>query len=187
MGVHGDLVLPNEAAHAGDFRYAGHARQFVFEEPVLQGTQFAQVVAVGLEHVHERPADPGGVRPEGGYDPLGQLPGDMAQGFEDPGPRPVEVGAVLEDDGDEGEAEVRIAPDDLGERRAEQLRGQRVGHLVFDQARRLPRVLRVDDDLDIGEVGNRVERCPVQRVDADRSHEDGDQRNQEAVLDGVVD
>ena len=37
-------------------------------------------------------------------------------------------------------------------------RGQRIGDLILDHLRRLARILGVDDDLNVGEIGDGVER-----------------------------
>ena len=185
--IHRDLVLPHETADARDFGDAGNARQRVLQEPVLDRTQFAEVMAVGLEGVHERPTHARGVGSEGWRDPRRQLPGNIVQVFEDAASRPVQVGAVFEDDVYERKAEKRISPNDLRERRRKQLRRQGVRHLVFDDARRLARILRVDDDLDIGQVGDGVERCAGQRIDAGRHDEQRCERDEKPVLDRPVD
>ncbi len=101
--------------------------------------------------------DAGGVGAELRRHAVGQLAGETVEVLEHPRPRPVEVGAVLEDHVDEGEAEEGVAAHHLGEGHRQHLRGDRVGHLVLDHLRRLARVLGVDDDLDVGEIGDGVE------------------------------
>ena len=153
VGIHRDLVLPDEAADARHLGHAGDAGQLVLQEPVLDRTQFGEVVPIRLERVHERPADAGGVRPERRRHARRQGARHVAQGLQDAAPRPVQVRAVLEDDVHEREAEEGIRAHGSGVRNGEQLRRERIGHLVFDDARGLSRVLGEDDDLHVGEVG----------------------------------
>ena len=78
VGIHRNLVLLDEAADAGDLGDTGHARQFVLQKPILDGSQFAEVVVVRGEGVHECPAHPGRVRAERGRHTLRQLTGGVA-------------------------------------------------------------------------------------------------------------
>ena len=156
VGVDGDLILPHEAADAGDFGNAGHAGQLVLQVPVLQRPQLAEVVAVGLQRVHEGPADAGRVGRQSRRDARGQASRNEVQVFEHAAARPVHVGAVFEDDVDEREAEEGIAAHDLGVRDRQHLRRQRIGDLILDDLRRLAGVFGVDDHLHVGEVGDGV-------------------------------
>ena len=62
--VHCHLVLPDHASHRRHFRNSGHTLQFIFQEPVLQAAQLADVVPARavLQGVDIHPAHPGGVR-----------------------------------------------------------------------------------------------------------------------------
>ena len=111
----------------------------------------------------------------------------MAQGFEHSGPRPIEVGAVLEQDIDERIAEERIAPHHPRSRHRQELGGKRVSHLVFDDAGRLAWVLCVHDHLYVGEVRNRVHRRPHERIDAGSGREHRSDKHQSAVVDAPID
>ena len=56
--------------------------------------------------------------------------------------------------------------------RHSQQRGREwIGHLVLDHLRRLARILGVDDDLRIGEIGQRVERRIENGPNAHPNHE----------------
>ena len=78
--------------------------------------------------------------------------------FEDAAARPVDVGAVLEDDVDERHAEEGEPAHDLRARHGQHRGRERIGDLVLDHLRRLPGELGVDDDLRVREVGDGVER-----------------------------
>ena len=92
--------------------------------------------------------------------------------------RPVEIGAVLEDDIDERDAEEREAAHDLRFRHRQHRRGQRIGDLVLDHLRRLAGIFGIDDDLRIGEIGNGIERHARDRVDAGDVDEDASERTE---------
>jgi hypothetical protein len=95
--------------------------------------------------------------------------------------RPVDVGAVLEDDVDEGRAEEREAAHHLRLRHRQHGRGQRIGDLVLDHLRRLAGVFGVDDDLHVGEVGQGVDRRAQDGKDAPDDDEERGQQDEEAV------
>ncbi len=154
-----DLELLAEAAdgrHLGD---AGDCLQVVAQVPVLQRAHFGQRVLAGIvdQDVLEDPAEPGGVGAELGLHALGQPRQDSGEVFERARARPVDVGAVLEDDVDEGIAEVGEAAHGAHSWGAEQGGDDRVGDLVFeDVGAAVP--ARVDDDLGVAQVGDGVER-----------------------------
>ena len=182
--IHFHLVLLHIAAHAGNLGDAGHRLQRVAQIPVLDGAQLGQVVLAAL--VHQRvfidPAHAGGVRPQRRRDARRQELGGIVQVFQHPGAGPVHVRAVLEDDVHEREAEERIAAHHLGVRHGQHRGGQRVGDLILDHLRCLPRVLGEDDHLHVGEIGNRVQR---HLLDGQRAGDDQQRRgheHQEAVL-----
>ena len=121
-----DLVLLHEAA---DARHLGHPRrlgQLVAQIPVLQGAQLGQRLVLGQHGVLVDPADPGGVRAKRRRDAFRQLAGDRIDVLQHPRARPVDVGAVLENDVDEGGAEEGEAAHDLGFRHRQQ-RGATAG------------------------------------------------------------
>ena len=107
--------------------------------------------------------------------------------FEHTRARPVEVGAILEDDVDERDAEEREAAHDTGLGNAQHCRGQRISDLILDHLRRLAGIFRVDNHLNVGEVGNRVERHARHRVDSGQGDEYGRKADQENVAGGPTD
>lgn len=59
--------------------------------------------------------------------------------------------------------------------------------MVIDNLRVLALVFGRDDDLDVGEVGNRVELDFEERPDASSHQHEGENENQEAVPERVFD
>ncbi len=143
----------------------------------------AEVVAVGLQRVHEGPANSGGIRPEGWRDSFWQPPRDVVEGFEDPAAGPIQIGAIVENDVNERKPEERIATHDLGVRDREHLGGERVGDLVLHDLRRLSGIFGVDDHLDVGKIRDRVERRVQHRIESGGDQEGRAQENQELVVD----
>ena len=105
--------------------------------------------------------------PSSVFTPAGSCAADLREVLEHARARPVQVGAVLEDDVDVAEAEVGEPADGLHPRRAQQRRDDRVGHLVLDDVRAAVPP-RVDDDLRVGEVRQRVERDVANRPPGER-------------------
>ena len=174
------LVLLDVSADGGHLGHAGNSPDLILDVPVLERAQLGQGVPAGPvdEDVLKAPADTGRVGPELRRDACRQLAGHPAHVFQDPAPSPVEVGAVIENHVDQREAEERVGPHRLDARRREQLGDDRVGDLVLDDVGAAVFPRRVDDHLNVGQVGNGVER----RVEdgptpagQDRGHEHDDQ------------
>ena len=166
-GIEVDLVLLLKSADGGHLGHAGHRLELVAEIPVLEAPQLGQVVLAGLVHqgVLIDPADARGVRAQFRADAFRQSGKDFREVFQRAAARPVEVGPVLEDHVDVGEAEVGEAADGLDLRRSEHGRDDRIGDLVLDDVgASVP--AGVDDDLRIGEIGNRVQRHLTHPVEA---------------------
>ena len=170
VGIEVDLVLLAEAAdgrHLGD---AGHGLEMVPQIPVLERPELGQVVVPGLvdQRVLVDPAQGGGVGPELGLDPLGELGRGPARDTRGPRTGPVDVGALLENDVDVGKAEIREAADGLDPGRAEHGRDDRIGHLILDDVG-APVPAGEDDDLGVAEVGDGVEGQMLDGPDADEA------------------
>ena len=114
------------------------------------------------------PADAGGVRADRRRHAGRQPRRRAVEEFQHARARPVDVGAVLEDDVDERDAEEREAAHHLRLRHRQHRRRQRIGDLVLDHLRRLAGIFGVDDDLGVGEVGDGVERQMQQGVESRR-------------------
>ena len=181
LRIEDDVVLLDEAADAGDFGDAFGLRQREFQIPVLDGARVGEVQFLRHHGVLVDPADAGRVRADGRRHAGRQPRGCAVEEFEHARARPVDVGAVLEDDVDERDAEEREAAHDLRLRHRQHRGRQRIGDLVLDHLRRLAGIFGVDDDLGVGEVRNGVERQMDQRVDAGRGGEAGAEQHQQQV------
>src|SRR5207248_6679369 len=93
--------------------------------------------------------------------------------FNDPRSRPINVGTVLEDDVNERFAEHRFAADELYFGRGDENRGNWISDLVLDQIGRTSLPIRIDDHLDIAQIGNRIEWNFQQPVTAGRDAKAG--------------
>ena len=174
-------VLLDEPADAGDLGNALGLGDPVADVPVLNGPQLGEAPLRAANDILIDPADAGRVGPEAWRHAGRQPSRSGAQIFEHARACPIEVGAVLEDDVDERDAEEREAAHDARLRHAQHCRRQWISDLILDHLRRLAGVLGVDDDLDVGEVGNGVERHARDRVDAGQGDEDRRKADQENV------
>ena len=183
-----DLVLLAEPADRRHLRHPGHRLEIVLEVPVLIRAQLGQAVLAGL--VHQRvlvdPAERGRVRAELGPHALGQARQHGREVLLGARARPVDVGAVLEDDVDVGVAEVREAAHGLDLGGAHQGRDDRVGDLVLDQVRALVPA-REDDHLRVAQVRDRVQRDVPQRPPAGDAADGGQRQHEELVGDAEID
>ena len=170
---------------AAQRRHLGHARrlsELVTNVPVLDRAQLGQALVLGQQRVLVDPADAGGIGAERRRHALGQAARREVQVLQHPTARPVDVGAVLENDVDEGRAEEGEAAHHFRLRHRQHRRGQRIGHLVLDDLRRLARVLGVDDDLHVRQVRQRIERRLHDSDDTAEHDEQGGEQDQERVL-----
>ena len=156
--------------------------------PVLVRAQIRQAVSARAVHerVLEHPAEPGRVGPELGPR-IGRQPRQHAREvLQRPRARPVGVGTVLEDHVDERVAEIGDATDCAHVRGAEHRRHDRIRDLRFDEVgAAIPP--RVDDDLRVADIGDRVERHVPQRERAGERRGAHEQQDEELVLDREVD
>ena len=182
LRIDDDLVLLREAADAGDLGHAGRLGDLVAGEPVLDRAQLGERFLRALDDILIDPADAGGVGTERRRHAGRQVLLGEVQVFEHAAARPVDVGAVLEDDVDERDAEVGEAPHGLGPRHADHRRRQRIGDLVLDHLRRLAGIFGVDDDLGIGEIRDGIERDVPDGIDAPGDQERGAQQHQQLVV-----
>ncbi len=132
-----DLVLLHEAADAGHLGHAFDRTERIFERPILQAAQLGEIVLPGVIHqgVLINPADTGGIRPQSGRDAGGQRFAHAVEVFEHPRPRPINIRAILEDHVDKRPSEHRQSAHGFHFGRAKKSAGDRIGDLVFDQAR----------------------------------------------------
>ena len=95
-----------------------------------------------------------------------QTPGKLLQIFEDARPRPVKIGAVVEDDEDTGVTEHGLGADALDVRSGQQRGDDGIRYLVFDNIGRLAGPVCVNHHLHVADVGQGVERHALQRPHA---------------------
>ena len=177
LRVERHLVLLHEATDRRDLGDARHAGELVPQVPVLQRSEVGECAGAAVvdEGVLEHPADAGRIGAERRRHPLGEPRAQALQELDDTAARPVDVGAVLEDDVDVRDPEVGEPADGLHLRCRDQGRHDRIGDLVFDEVGAAALPLGRDDDLDVGDVGHGVERRLVHRPDApEREAERGD-------------
>jgi hypothetical protein len=186
-GVHGDLVLLDVTADARHLRHALDTDQLVPQVPVLNAAQLLQGVLARLQGVLVDPAHPGGVRSELDARLRRQPSLHARQVLEDARTRPVQVRPVLEDDVDERESEERVTADHARVRHGQHAGRQGVGDLVLHDLRPLAGVFGEDDDLDVRQVGKRVERNGHHRVDPDGDDDQCGRDDEELVVDRVID
>ena len=178
--------------HAADARHLGDPvdlLELVPQEPVLERAQLGKVVPAAAvdQGIFEGPADAGCIGPERGRDIGRQAISGLAQIFERPRARPVEVGAVLEEDRDEAVAEEGEAAHRLHLRRRQHGARQRIGDLRLDRARRLAGIAGPDDDLRVRQVRQSVDRRARQRVDARHRQEQRAEQHEQPVGDRPAD
>ena len=184
LRIDDDVVLLDEAADARDLGDALRLGEREAHVPVLERAQSPRAFAPWpITRILVDPADAGGVRPERRRDAGRQPRAARVEIFEHARARPVDVGAVLEDDVDERHAEEGEAAHHLRLRHRQHRRGQRIGDLVLDHLRRLARILGVDDDLRVGEIGDGIERQMQQRIEAGG---DGERRCRSAPASGCA-
>ena len=133
------------------------------------------------ERVFENPADAGRVRADHRIHAFRQRAAHRVQIFDHARARPVDVGAVLENDVDERFAEHRFAADEFHFRRGDEDGGNRIGDLVFDQIGRAAFPIGVDDDLHVAQVRNRIERRVHETINPARDSEDREDEDEKFV------
>ncbi len=182
VGIDGDLVLLDEPPHRGDLGDTGDRLEAVPQGPVLEGAQVRDGVGPGVVHegILEDPSHTRGIGAQLGPDSLRQQGLDLREVLEDAAPRPIEIGAVLEDDVDVRVAEVGEAADGLDVRSPEESADDRIGHLVFEDVG-APVPPRIDDDLGVGEVGDGVDGNVAERVHGVADGGGGGQKDQEGI------
>ena len=186
LRVEHDLVLPHHAADRSHLGNIGHRLQFVLEKPVLQRPQLPQVLRAAAvdQRILVNPAHARRVRAERGLGLRRQARLDLVEVLQHPRARPVKIGSVFKQDINERVAEKGIPPNRFGARHRKHGGGQRVSDLIFDNTGRLAGVRRADDDLHIGQIGQRIQRCLEHRVHPPGPQHQGCQKDQKAIDNG---
>ncbi len=165
-GVDGDLELPHKAADCRDLCDALRLRDRKSYVPVLQCTQVGQSCACSLDNVLKHPSHTRRIRTERRRHATRQAARSGVEILQDAAARPVDVGPFIEDNVDERYAEIRKAADHARARHREQCRRKWERDLVFDDLRRLPGIVGIDDYLCVREIGQRVQIETRERVAA---------------------
>ena len=183
-----DLILLHHATKRGHFGHAWHCLEFVFQKPVLQAAQLAQIVVPGAIHqsVEVNPANPGCVRPQLRAGRVRKARGHLGQVLQHPGASPVHVGVFIEDHIDVGVPKEGVTPDRLGTRHRQHGGGQWIGHLVFHHLWCLARKAGFDNDLHIRKIRQRIYRRLAQRVEAKPCNKQGGQQYQKSITNRPV-
>ena len=187
--VDDDLILPLHTPNSRDLGDSLHSLQLEPEKPVLQTGQLRQVMLTGPIHQHVLvdPTNAGGVRSELGSSFLRQGWSHLRQRLQHARPRPVRIRFVVKDDVHIRITKERKASHRLGMRNRQHGGGQRVGDLLLNHGRRLPGKRRANNDLDIGQVRDRVHGRGT-RSDRPRHHHRGcGQQHQRPIRNGPAD
>ncbi|GJE71125.1 hypothetical protein CHKEEEPN_2669 [Methylorubrum podarium] len=179
--VHDDVVLLHEPADARDLGHALRARGPEPDDPILQRPKLGERPFLRDDDVLVDPAHTGRVGSEGRRHADRQAARRTVEELQHARARPVRVGAVLEDDVDEGHPEEREAAHHLRLRNRQHGGREGEGDDVLDGRRTLPGVFGVDDGLHVREVGDGVERQGLERQDAGRHREHGPDQHQDEV------
>ncbi len=184
VGVDEHLVLLEVPADGVDLGEARHAQELASDDPVLDRAELHRRVAARrvAERVAEHLAQARRDRPE--LRRLGagrELVFDAPQLLQDELAGEVGVDAVLEDDGDDGDALAgeRAELDEVGERLQGQLDGDAHEPLDFERAE--GRGLRQDLDLVVGDVGDGVDRELGGGVEAGGDEADGGEQDEHSL------
>src|SRR5262249_32197812 len=179
-----DLVLLDKSAEARDFRHPLDAGELVAQVPVLQAAQLCEVIFTALIHqrILKDPADTCRIRATHRRHTLRQTASNLIELLQDTAGGPGDVSGVFEDDVDVGVAEVREASDKLYLRGSEHGSRYGVGYLIFDGARISPHPRGVDNHLDIGEIGDRIQRSFFQSPYSPGAEKQNQEKNEEFVL-----
>ena len=120
--------------------------------------------------------------PSVGVVPSGSSARHEAQPLEHARAREILIDVVFEDDVDHREAERRLRADDADAGQALEVDGERIGDLVLHLLCAVAGPLGEDDDLVVGEIGNRVDRRRACRPPAPRAERAGQHDDEDAVL-----
>src|ERR1700704_730111 len=120
-------------------------------------------MAVIHEDVLVDPSGPGRIRPDDGMNSFGQSTLDLLHVFQNTRARPVEVRSIFKHDEDVGISEHRLRSYGFYMRGGKQGRDNGISDLIFDDARRLTHPRSMDNDFDVGNIRQGIERNSPQR------------------------
>ena len=170
-GVDGDFVLLDESTEADDVGDAGNQLELAADHPILKAAQVRDADALGLDAIAVDLADRRRERCQLGLHSRRQV--HALEPFEHLLPREVVVRVVVEGEDDVGEPELSVREEAHGVGQAAEADLQRYRDLLLDFFRRVAGKQADDRDLDIGDVGERLDR-----QGAERRHAGGDEQRQ---------
>ena len=187
LGVHQDLVLLHQSAEAVDVGHARHPAQDWPHDPILKGAQLHGVPPGALERVLVDLAEPSRDGSHLDVHARRQLFACLLESFKDQLAREVVVYVVLEHHGRDRKAELRERPD-LGEsRQTAHAHLDGVSHELLHLDRRHARGLGEDLDLNIRDIGKRVDRDLTDGVDAEADQRQTSENDEQALPKGEGD
>ena len=173
----------HKPADTCDFRHAGHGFELIAQVPVLKGPQVPEAVFMCMIHqdVFIDPAGARRVRSDHRMDIRRQLSLNFLQVFEYSRARPIKVGSILEDNED-----IRIPEHCLGAhgfdvRRGEHCSDDGVGYLILNDVGWLAGPGRINDDLDVGDVRQRIEGNVLHGPDAGEHEQKRTRKDQKRI------
>ncbi|MNX65858.1 hypothetical protein D3C86_969290 [compost metagenome] len=175
-----DLVLLEQAAQAVDLGHPGHPAQEGPDDPVLDRAALGQREGA-FDRVLEDLAHAGGDRAHGGPHPFGHLALDVAEALGDELAREVDVHPVVEDDGDDREAELGGRANLVHLGQAVHLDLDGVSHQALDLGGGEPLGLGQDLDLDVGHIREGVDGQALEREEPHPDQHEAQDQGQEAL------
>src|SRR5207245_4139201 len=174
----------NEAADGGDFGDTRNGFELITQMPILEGPQIGKIMfaAVVNNSIFIDPACSRCVRTDCRMYICWKTSLDGLQILEDPRARPIHVSAVLKYNEDVRIVEHGLRTDGFDARSSQKRRDNGIRNLVFDDVGRLTFPVRVNNDLDIGDVGQRVERNVADRPDAGEHQQGHARKHEEPVV-----
>src|SRR5437879_2664842 len=179
-----DLVLLDESADCCDFRYTGNGFELIAQVPVLNAAQFRETALVAAvdKDVLVDPACAGRVGADDRMNSGWQPPGDLLHVFEDARARPIEIRSIFENDEYVGIPEHGLRPHRLDVRGGEKFRDDGIRDLVLDKTGGLSGPRCMDDDLNVRDVRQRVQRNAAKRPDSREHEQQRSREHQKTVL-----
>src|SRR5882724_4217457 len=154
VGIELHLILPDEAADAGDLSNPRNGLQGIAQVPVLQATQIGKTMFAALidDGILIDPTSPRRIGADGRMYVLRQTSADLLQVFDDARTRPIEVRTVLENYIDVGITQHGLRAHSFNMRGSQQTGDDGIGHLIFDDIGWLACPLSMNDHLHIGDI-----------------------------------
>ena len=175
-----DLVLFQKSAQADHVGHAGRQLQVARDRPILDRAQLPQVLPVAGHAIAKQLADGCGQRRQLHLGLAGKV--HVAEAFEHQLASLIIVGAVVEGDDQERQAELRVRKHAHRVRQSAQADLQRRGDLLFDFLGRVSRIEGDDGDLDIGNIRKRLDRQILERHDAAQQKQAGQQEHEQRLM-----